>query len=52
MPRKETEIEVKCDACGGTGLAPVVQPSEPGKRIYPPPCKKCAGKGRIRKPAD
>jgi DnaJ-class molecular chaperone len=38
--------EIKCDACGGKGFPAVAQPIEPGRRIYPPPCKKCGGKGR------
>jgi hypothetical protein len=39
-------IEVKCDACGGTGSQPAQEP-EAGRRIYPGRCKKCDGKGRI-----
>jgi DnaJ-class molecular chaperone len=39
--------EMKCDACDGTGFPRVKQPAEAGKRIYPAPCKKCAGKGRL-----
>jgi DnaJ-class molecular chaperone len=39
--------EVKCSACNGTGFPVVVQPTRPGRRIYPPPCKLCSGKGRI-----
>jgi DnaJ-class molecular chaperone len=39
-------IEVKCDACQGEGHPPPREPS-PGRRIYPAPCKKCGGKGRI-----
>jgi hypothetical protein len=26
----------------------VAQPAHAGRRIYPPPCKLCSGKGRIR----
>jgi hypothetical protein len=36
--------EVRCEACEGTGFPRVKQPSEPGKRIYPP-CKKCGKVG-------
>ena len=43
------EIEVKCEACGGTGIQIAKQPSEPTKRIFPARCKVCEGKGRIRK---
>jgi hypothetical protein len=39
--------EIKCPECDGTGLAPVKQPVQPGRKIYPAPCKKCGGKGRI-----
>jgi hypothetical protein len=31
----------------GTGFPVVGQPTQPGRRIYPPPCKLCSGKGRI-----
>jgi hypothetical protein len=37
------------EACDGTGLQPVKQPDEPGRRIYPPPCKECHEKDRLRK---
>jgi DnaJ-class molecular chaperone len=40
--------EDRCAACGGTGLAKVEQLTKPGSRIFPPKCKECAGKGRIR----
>jgi DnaJ-class molecular chaperone len=42
-------IEVRCGACNGKGYPPVQQP-EPGRKIYPAPCKKCGGKGRVPKP--
>jgi len=38
--------EVKCPACNGTGFPTVAQP-KPGRKIYPAPCKECAGKGRV-----
>ncbi|WP_210418983.1 hypothetical protein, partial [Bradyrhizobium sp. NAS80.1] len=41
------KTEVKCDACSGTGSEAVTQPDTPGRRIYPPRCKKCHGKGVI-----
>jgi len=44
--KKAKPIEVRCDACGGTGRLPVRQP-RPGLRIYPAPRKKCGGKGRV-----
>jgi DnaJ-class molecular chaperone len=43
--------EEKCPACGGTGVEPVKQQPPPGRRIYPPKCKVCGGKGRTKKPA-
>jgi DnaJ-class molecular chaperone len=46
------EIEMKCDTCNGTGFQVVMQPVQPGKKIYPPPCKKCGGKGGIKKAAN
>jgi DnaJ-class molecular chaperone len=39
--------EVKCAACNGTGFPTVKQPVQPGRKIYPEPCKECAGKGRM-----
>jgi DnaJ-class molecular chaperone len=44
--------EHKCPACNGTGFPAVMQPAQPERRIYPEPCKKCGGKGRISKVAD
>jgi DnaJ-class molecular chaperone len=46
--RTANPTEQKCPACNGTGSAVVVQPAQPGRRIYPPPCRKCGGKGRIK----
>ena len=43
--------ETKCPACNGTGYPAVMQPVQPGRKIYPAPCKKCGGKGRITEPA-
>ena len=45
-PIKSNPNEEKCPACGGTGF-PAVQQPKPGRRIYPPPCKTCGGKGRL-----
>jgi DnaJ-class molecular chaperone len=44
-----SEDEIKCEACNGTGVQIVKQPSVPGKRIYPARCKMCDGKGRVKK---
>ncbi len=40
--------ETKCEACNGTGFPKVKQPTKPGRKIYPAPCRKCGGKGRIK----
>jgi DnaJ-class molecular chaperone len=37
----------ECSSCGGTGFMAVVQPKELGRRIFPPRCPKCEGKGKI-----
>ena len=39
--------EIECPACEGTGFPAVAQPAEPDRKIYPAPCKKCLGKGRL-----
>ena len=44
--------EQKCSACNGTGFPLVTQPMRPGLRIYPSPCKKCGGKGRVTEAAN
>jgi DnaJ-class molecular chaperone len=44
---KEPIKERECSGCNGTGFMPVVQPKELGRRIFPPRCSKCEGKGRI-----
>ncbi|WP_371259551.1 zinc finger domain-containing protein [Bradyrhizobium sp. URHD0069] len=44
--------EQKCPACNGTGFAVVTQPAQPNRKIYPPPCKECGGKGRITEAAN
>jgi hypothetical protein len=46
--QKDVVTEIRCPACGGTGLSKVTQPVQPGRKIYPPPCKQCSGKGRKR----
>jgi DnaJ-class molecular chaperone len=47
LESEEASAEVKCPACEGTGFPKVKQPAQPGRRIYPAPCQKCAGKGRV-----
>jgi len=42
---KPTEHE--CPACNGTGFPKVMQPVQPGRKIYPVQCNTCSGKGRI-----
>lgn len=39
--------EHECPACNGTGGQAVMQPVQPGRRIYPARCKECGGKGRV-----
>jgi DnaJ-class molecular chaperone len=48
--KKSHEVlrETICAACNGTGFPKVRQPTEPGRKIYPGPCKQCLGKGRIK----
>jgi hypothetical protein len=41
--------EMRCPACDGTGVLAVIPPVQPGRRIYPPSCGECDGKGRIPK---
>jgi hypothetical protein len=50
-PIKSNPNEEKCPACNGTGFPAVKQPV-PGRRIYPPPCKTCGGKGRMTEAAE
>jgi DnaJ-class molecular chaperone len=44
--------EHKCTACNGTGFPVVMKAVQPGRKIYPAPCKKCGGKGRIKSAAN
>jgi len=44
---KKIQTEIICPACQGTGFPPVAQPTQPGRKLYPAPCEKCLGKGRI-----
>ena len=53
MKRPDTKpTESKCPACNGTGFPTVTRPVRPGHKIYPAPCKKCGGKGRITEAAN
>jgi DnaJ-class molecular chaperone len=45
---KSDVVEEICPACNGTGFLLVLRQPAPGKRIYPPRCAKCEGKGKIR----
>jgi len=49
---KEPIKERECSGCGGTGFMAMVQPKEPGRRIFPPRCQKCEGKGKMRSVSD
>jgi hypothetical protein len=46
-PIKSDVNEKICPACNGTGVEQVKQPAA-GRRIFPPKCKMCTGKGRVR----
>ena len=48
LKSEDASTELKCSACDGTGFPKVAQPAQPGRKIYPPPCKWCLGKGRVR----
>jgi DnaJ-class molecular chaperone len=39
--------EHTCEACMGTGYPVVMQPAQPGRKIYPVKCNACEGKGKI-----
>ena len=39
--------EHTCQTCNGTGFPAVMQPIQPGRKIYPVKCTACAGKGKI-----
>jgi DnaJ-class molecular chaperone len=39
--------EQVCWGCAGTGFLAVVQPKQQGRRIFPPRCLKCEGKGKV-----
>ena len=47
---REVSNEMICPACDGKGVQKMTQPTEPGRKIYPPPCKECLGKGHVAKP--
>jgi hypothetical protein len=47
LKTKTASAEIKCSGCDGTGFPSVAQPAKPGRRIFPPACKQCSGKGRI-----
>jgi DnaJ-class molecular chaperone len=46
--QRTNSSEHKCAACNGTGFPVVTQPVRAGRKIYPAPCRKCSGKGRIK----
>jgi DnaJ-class molecular chaperone len=47
IPPKGPIKEQECSACDGTGFLAVVQSKQQGRRIFPPRCLKCEGKGRV-----
>jgi len=50
LSTKPTEHD--CPECDGTGFRAVVQPKQPGRKIYPARCQNCGGKGRITEAAN
>ena len=52
MRKPPAPPEKKCPACNGAGNLLIVQPMPPGRKIYPPPCNKCGGRGRITEAAN
>lgn len=48
LKSEDASTELMCSACDGTGFPRVAQPAQPERKIYPPPCKWCLGKGRVR----
>jgi len=44
---KPISPEINCPTCEGTGFPKVLQPEQPGRKIFPAPCPQCHGKGRI-----
>jgi DnaJ-class molecular chaperone len=46
-----SEDEIKCPACGGSGVIVTKHQAQLGKRIIVR-CAKCQGKGRVKKEAD
>jgi DnaJ-class molecular chaperone len=49
MSKRLAAGEELCSGCGGSGVAKVRQQPKPGRRVYPPKCAKCDGRGRIVK---
>jgi DnaJ-class molecular chaperone len=47
MKRPMNPSEQECPLCKGSGFAVVMQAAKPGRRIYPPRCKRCDGKGWV-----
>jgi DnaJ-class molecular chaperone len=52
MKKLSTKLpEHDCPECNGTGFRVVMQPVQPGRKIYPGRCENCSGKGRITEDA-
>jgi hypothetical protein len=47
IQRKRSKSEVVCDECNGRGTPPRIKDSAKGRKLYPAPCTKCQGKGRL-----
>ena len=44
---RSPKSEVVCDECNGRGTPPRIKDSAKGRKLYPAPCTKCRGKGRL-----
>ena len=47
LKAKPAATEIRCPGCDGAGFPAVAQPAKAGRRIFPPACKQCLGKGRV-----
>jgi DnaJ-class molecular chaperone len=45
--KRSPKSEVVCDECNGRGTPPRIKDSARGRKLYPAPCTKCQGKGRL-----
>jgi DnaJ-class molecular chaperone len=45
--KRSPKSEVVCDGCNGLGTPPRIKDGANGRKLYPAPCTKCQGKGRL-----